>query len=476
MKYFEIESKKEVNIVNALTLSLGQIMAVENAKDIIDYMKLDDGIYLTRDNKSEFINEIDSTLNYYGLMPSEWYSLTDDNEIRKHPDNTAIIDINRKIYDIVDIDTDYVKFKESYISNRAKEMSRNMHYLNVIDSTNVLCIDMGKYKGIIAIHYNNDKNFNFDVFPSINTNRTVYYISIDNSAVTEDPFNNHYKNKVLYMIESLFNCINIEPFNVACSYNGYFKIVPLIVFGQYITNVFMSNDDEYSLADGIIHRYADGWFHIPNFLEFYDNCSNIELPYKPCGIIKFLIEQERLIHKIPVMIFAVQHSDWEDVKILTENLHKAMNCAIVYEEDITECGREAIADPLNNEDICAIFIIYNDKSEDQNLKDFTISISDITIDLNRSDDKKSIILYADYGPYKIRNRSTPSIDSEYIITIDKYTPYNLLNLVPAIKSKFDADHMNGIPKTIEEYKAHPMGNPVPMIIDEPVKNEFINNN
>lgn len=473
MKYFEIESEKEVNIVNTLMLALGQIMAVKNTNDLIDYMKLDDDIYLTRNNKTEFINEIDSTLNYYELISSEWYSLTDNNEVRKHPDNTAIIDINRKIYDIIDIDTDYIKFKDAHISNEANKVSRKVHYLNVIDSTNVLCIDMGRCKGILAIRYNNDKNFNFDVFPSINTNRTVYYISIDNSAVTEEPYNNYYKNKVLLMIESLFDCINIEPFNAACIYNGYFKIIPLIVFEEYLINLF--NSGEYALIDGIIHRYAEDKFHIPNFLEFYDNCSNIELPYKPCGIIKFLIEQERLIHKIPVMIFAVQYSDWEDVKILTENLHKAMSCAIVYEEDITECGREAITDPLNNEDICAIFIIYSDKSEDQDLKEFAISICDRTIDLNRSDDKKSLRLHTCFGPYKIFNKYAQPFDSDYTINIDGYTPYNLLNLLPEIKAKFDSEQKNGIPKTIEEYKAHPMGNPVPMIIDEPVKNEFMNN-
>lgn len=451
MKYFELTIDKNYKIVDALIPSLGDFLSTD-PKDIIDLIPLNNGT-ISRDNKTEFISEIDDTLLYYDLIKAELYSCI-DNKAEKAPDNIDVVDNTNSFTEIVDFDSDFEKFKSAYLDNFVITKKENTCYLRVVDSTKISCLDIND-KGIIVIHFNNDSIFNFDIFPSTRTNRTIYYIDIDNSAVEKNP--NNYVNRMMYIISSLTSSIN-ELFTAACIYNGYYRVIPLIIFDQYIYRVSKSYDHSISVSDGILHKLAKNKFNIPNFLKYYDGVFSTS----PCNIIKFLSEQEKIIHQYPVPIISIKYHNDSDIKELVKILHKAMECAIIYKEDLYDDGNCAITCQLDKEEICAIFIFYHD-DDDNNIKEFARSISDYSeIDLSMSEDHNSLILRND----------------EYIDTInlDEFAPYKLLKFAPKIKSKFDADHKNGIPETIEDYRQHPMGNPVPMIVDEPMRNSFVHKN
>ena len=453
MKYFEIAANKNYKIIDILVSTLGDFLSTD-PKDIVDlmYLPFDNGT-ISRNNKTEFISEVNETLLYYSLIKAEIYSCI-DNKAEKAPDNMDVVDDTNSFTEIVDFDSDFIKFKSAYIDNLVMNIKDNTSYLRVVDSTKTLCIDIND-KGIIVIHFNNESIFNFDIFPSVKTNRTIHYIDIDNSVVEKNP--SDYVNRVLFIIDSLVSSIS-EPFSAACIYNGYYRTTTLIIFGQYVYGACKSHESFLSVADGILHKCAKNNFNIPNFLEFYEGTASTA----PCDIIKFLSEQEEIIHQYPVPIIPIRYHNDSDAKVLAEILHKAMECAIIYKEDLYDDRTCAITCQLDKEEICAIFIFYHD-DDDNNIKEFAKSISDYTeIDLSISEDHNSLILQ----------------NNEYVDTInlDEFAPYKLLKLVPKIKDRFDADHENGVPKTMEEYKQHPMGNPVPMIIDEPMRNSFVHKN
>lgn len=458
MKYFEITNNKNVKTSDILLAILGYILSVCPI-DIPNNINLNENTTILRNDKSEYISEVDKTLAYYDLVEEKLYSCI-GNAVKEMSSNITIDDDKEVSSEIIDFDSELFVILESvHLYNSMRESKRSVSYLRVVDSTNILCIDINN-DGIIVINFNANKKFNFDIFPSIKTNRIIYYIDIDNYAVKAEP--ELYSRNILSIIGLLFNSV-CEQFSAACIYNGYYRVAPLFIFGEYLyemLGLWSESSCGYSIADGIMHKYAYSNFNIPNFLEFYINESGAErehLSLKPCNIIKFLSEQEKIIHEYPVKIYSVMYHDEDALKALINNLDKALIWVIITPDDINEDGVSTITTSLNYSNICAIFIIYHDEECSEGMKEFINSISYDHINLGISEN--NIVL-------GMNGTKT------YNIALDEYAPYNLLSLVPEIKSKFDADHKNGIPKSIDEYKEHPMGNPSPMIVDKPVENAF----
>lgn len=77
---------------------------------------------------------------------------------------------------------------------------------------------------------------------------------------------------------------------------------------------------------------------------------------------------------------------------------------------------------------------------------------------------------------KINMKVTPKNGNHIVMDIDpndEMAPYHIMSINPSVKDDFNAINKNGIPKTIEEYQANPMGNPVPIVVEKPMVNDIM---
>lgn len=256
----------------------------------------------------------------------------------------------------------------------------------------------------------------------------------------------------------------------------------------FISNIMHNNKYIYAmgvfaLAANIKRYYSDNYddkyyteiypelFKLYEKLDIYYNIHdyifNIQLPDENHDIATEIWNVTNLGNakrEYPILIYSL-HGSPELMEKFTNNLGKAM-CYI----DIMNPGKSTMTEHLiymmNNSEYEAecVFILSNNNPDDKKAIAENNNLADAIIRLEEIEDGKIRITVV----HRKENPIIMDIDFD-----DEMAPYHLMSINPAVKDAFNAKHKNGIPTSIEEYKASPMGNPVPIVVDEPMRNRFI---
>ena len=231
-------------------------------------------------------------------------------------------------------------------------------------------------------------------------------------------------------------------------------------YGPKYAEMFV-NDYKFDFLPYIFKMYEkyDVYYNIHNFIlqcnNDLNNMTSIIWKYLNIGNTK---------REYPILIYSL-HGNHNLITKFENVLGQAMTYI-----DIMNPGKSTMTNHLISmmndaeyEEEC-VFILSNNNPDDKyriiennNLSDAEIHLAEI------EENKVRITINSHQG-----NPIIMDIDFD-----DEMAPYHIMSINPAVKDSFNAKHKNGIPTSIEEYKASPMGNPVPIVVDEPMTNKFI---
>lgn len=372
---------------------------------------------------------------------------------------------------------------------------RSLHNYGLDVSYSCIVVDKNNKKAIVINHseytvYSKEDVFQYDVLPVSGANNlyTVHYININNNAVKADFYNKY--TPVLTIIRRLYeNYTHYE--NGKNSFAGYLIIIPLIAFTYYARFILNSRnkpnkDIDFTFAMPLIYRIAKSQFGISNYFKFMrsiEDATSRDSVYNATKVMTYLKEISSWVPRYSIPVYSITGNS-SVLNRFRDEINKSMYCVFIYDNDIASTIKtESVTDINVTNKVCefidsilsstayvpcCVFMLHDSDASSElfdmirKVNIFDIAI-DVELDQTPDGDKLVMNVYPDGGN---------NFDFTFDLN-DEFISYHLLNLNPDVKEDFDIANKNGLPTSIEDYKEHPAGNPVPIKVVEPIKNYFV---